>query len=411
MIVDSVPMATDARTVPYTHARAASHAVSPKHYFTAIDGLRLIAAVNIVLFHAYSSGAFLELHGKPWWFFTIVKGPAFHASLFFILGGFIYTIKHAAAAAEFSTRHFLHKRLLALYPLHVITTLAMVPFALWKASELGVGHLSGKMAVSLLMHLSFLWSFFPFGTFALNRPSWALGAFFLCYVFFGPILRRVVRLQARRSVLAACAGCCAVPLVWALLYGALLARFGFNAERYFFFHVFPPVRMAEFVLGMLLARLYQVSTLKTGGTSIWNRPIGNDLLIAATFVLILANLLLQARSGPFITYVGYHVLVLPLFALLVYRFARARGLFPRFTSIPLIRRLGQASFYPYLLHIPCMGWLTWALAELTGYRTFLHYAVNVFLFVAMLYAGSMIYMELLRHGRRRVRRQVATERS
>lgn len=404
-------MPADVRTEPRPQATAATHAVPSKHYFTAIDGLRLIAAVNIVLFHAYSSGAFHELHGRPWWFFAIVKGPAFHASLFFILGGFIYTIKHAAAADRFSTRAFLRKRLAALYPLHAITTLAMVPFAIWGASELGVWRLSGKVAVSLVMHLSFLWSFFPFGTFALNRPSWALGAFFLCYVFFGPVLRRVVRLHTRRGVLAACAGCCAVPLLWTALYGVILKQSGYDSERYFFFHVFPPIRMAEFVLGMLLARLYQVSTFKTGGTSIWNRPVGNDLLIAATFGLIFGNLLLQLGSGPFVKYLGYHALALPLFALLVYRFARGTGFFPRFTSIPLVRRLGQASFYPYLLHIPCMGWLTWALGELAGYPTFLHYAVNVFLFVAMLYGGSMVYMEMLSRKRRRARQQRAPQRA
>ncbi|MBD3239628.1 MAG: acyltransferase family protein [Chitinivibrionales bacterium] len=402
-------MIADVRTQPRKPATAATHAVSPKHYFTAIDGLRLIAAVNIVLFHAQQSGAFHEMHGKPWWFFAIVKGPAFHASLFFVLGGFIYTIKHAAAADRFSTRAFLRKRLAALYPLHVITTLAMVPFAVWGASEMGAWRLTGKMALSVGMHLSFLWSFFPFGTFALNRPSWALGAFFLCYLFFGPILRRVVRIENRRSVLAACVGCCAVPLAWAAVYGLVLARFGYDSERYFFFHVFPPVRMAEFVLGMLLARLYQVSTFKTGGTSIWNRPIGNDLLIAATFALIFGNLLLQARGGLFVKYLGYHALALPLFALLVYRFGRGTGLFPRFTSIPLVRRLGQASFYPYLLHIPCMGWLTWALAHFAGYRAFLHYGVNVFLFVALLYVGSMVYMEMLSRKRRRARQQAAGE--
>lgn len=380
----------------------ATHAVPPRHYFTAIDGLRLIAAVNIVLFHGEAAGGFYEMQGRPWWFFLVVKGPAFHASLFFILGGFIFTIKHAAQAATLRTREFVGRRLLQLYPLHVVMTLAMVPFSIMGATGTP-SQVASHVGASTFMHLSLLWPFYPFGTHALNRPSWALAAFFFCYLLFGPALRRVVRLQNRRSVLAACAGCCGVVLAWSLVYGAVVARMGYSSDTYWFFHVFPPIRFVEFVLGMLLARLYQVSTYKTGGRSIWNHPIGNDLIIAGTVVLLLANLLLQSRGSDVVRFLGYHAVALPLFALLVYRFARGSGVFARFTSIPLVRALGQCSFYPYLLHIPVMSWGCWLLSRYLGYRTVLHSPVNIWLMVAVLYGGSCMYFEWVGRARRKAR--------
>ncbi len=377
----------------------ATSAVPSRHYFKAIDGLRLFAAVNIVLFHAEQSGGFYAMEGRPWWFFLLIKGPMFHASLFFILGGFIYTIKHAAKAEMFDTRVFFMRRLRALYPLHVVTTLAMVPFAVWGAAEISSGTVA-KIVGSVFVHISMLWAFFPFHTYQLNTPSWALSAFFLCYAVFGLVLRRIVRLERRREVMGAIALCCVVLALWATLYAVVHARIGFQRDVYLFFHVFAPVRLVEFVVGMLLARLYQVSTYKTRGRSVWARGLMNDVIIVGTLALLFGNLLMRSRGGPVLKYYSYHVVAVPLFALLVYRFARGSGLLPGFTSIPLVRKLGQCSFYPYLLHIPCMAWLSWLMHHGFGYNTFLHWPVNIWLFVAVLYGLSAVYFDRIGRARR-----------
>jgi len=132
----------------------------------------------------------------------------------------------------------------------------------------------------------------------------------------------------------------------------------------------------------------------------------NDLVIVGTLALVFANLLVRSAGGPILKYYSYHVIAVPLFALLVYRFARGSGLLPGFTSIPLIRKLGQCSFYPYLLHIPCLSWLAWFLRHTFGYRTFLHNPVNIWFFVAVLYGLSAIYFERIGKARRSGRKPV-----
>ena len=371
----------------------ATTAVASNHYFRSIDGLRILAAVNIVLFHLAQVGGLHAMGGRPGWFFTIVRGPMFHATLFFILAGFIYTIKYAAYADRFNTRRFFISRLKALYPLHVLTTLSMVPFILMNTAPIPWG----RLFLSLFMHLGLLWSLYPIGTFDLNTPSWALSAFFFCYLLFGPALKLVVRCERRRSVFAALILCMLPTLLWIALY----AQTGFSQPLHRFFHVFAPVRFFEFVLGMLLARLYQVSTHKTGETGILNRGWVNDLAIVVTFILLFVNLSVRSPGSPWMHWITYRVTVLGLFAFLLYRFARGHGLFPAFTAIPVVRLWGQCSFYPYLLHIPLSSWLCYALGEWFGYRTFLHHPLTIALFIVALYGISAWYW----HHRGRARRR------
>jgi peptidoglycan/LPS O-acetylase OafA/YrhL len=357
-------------------------------YFASIDGLRLVAAVNIVLFHFEGVGGFADMGGSPGWFFRVVKGPMFHASLFFMLAGFIYTVKYAGKASGFRTRSLLAGRFRDLYPLHALTTLAMVPFLVIG----GVGKVS--ILLSCGVHLGMAWSFFPYFTHPLNRPSWALSAFFLCYLLFGPALRRVVSLTSRRAVAAMIAGCFIPATLWSLLYGAVGSEY-----HYPFFHMFAPIRFFEFLLGMLLARLYFLNDTKPRRLRVSAIPALNDLLIIAGLLACFWIIGLR-RHGLLLDFLSYHVFLLAPFALLLYRLARGDGLIGWLFARPLIRNLGKSSFYPYLLHVPLASWLCFVLERTMGYRRFLHSPRNVWLLVAVLYAGSMMYMKVLRKKKR-----------
>jgi peptidoglycan/LPS O-acetylase OafA/YrhL len=370
--------------------------IAPQHYFRSIDGLRLFAAANVVLFHLEQSGGLYRLQGSPGWLFVLIKGPAFHATLFFILAGFIYTIKYSAHAQQFNVPRFLLSRLRALYPLHVVATLAMVPFVLLAAPQQIPW---GKLAFSVGMHLSLLWSLFPLHSFSLNTPSWALSAFFFCYLLFGPTLKLIMRIE-RRSRLVGALGLCLLPaLGWSFLYPQMSGTEG--AES--FFHVFAPLRFFEFVTGMLLARLFAINAQRCGKPSGSLSPLQNDLIIGGVLVLIVANLLLRRVLGEGFVWASYHVVMLPLYATLLYRFARGSGIFAAFTGLPLVRLLGQSSFYPYLLHIPLSSWIGWVLAHQFGYKRFLHEPLNITLFIVGLYGLSALYWHRRGRARRRAR--------
>ena len=355
---------------------------APKRYFLAVDGLRLLASINIVLFHLQGIGGLYDLHQKPLWLFRILKGPAFHASIFFMLGGFIFTIKFSEKAATFNNRAFLKKRFSELYPLHLITTLAM---ALLKFIHLfPTGNLDNpKLLYSISVHLTFLWAFIPFNTYALNRPSWALSAMFLCYLLFGPALKLVMKLQRKRHCLVVALVCLLPVLLWGLLYGAL----GTPGNLYPFFHIFAPVRFFEFVSGMVLARFFQLSALR-GSTPSRLRGVGNDLMLIVSVALIFANLHLQKSDNGLTVFLSYFVIL--------YGLATETGIIARLLSFPVIRKTGRSSFYPYLIHIPLVSVICYICEHGFSYYKVLHRPVNIAVFMVLLYTGAYFYVNHLR---------------
>ncbi|MDG5815433.1 acyltransferase [Chitinispirillales bacterium ANBcel5] len=363
-------------------------------YFTAIDGLRLLASINIVLFHMEISGGLNDLGGSPGWLFRIIKGPAFHATAFFLLGGFIFTTKFHSKVSTFNNWSFLKKRFKELYPLHLLTTVFMT--ALYVYRRVGVEELSlQNILSSLFMHLTFLWSLFPFGTLPLNRPSWALSAFFLCYLLFGPMLKWVSALTTKKSVYFYIF-VASLPLIgWGMLYWIIETP----QNYYFFFHIFGGIRLFEFVLGMLLARLYLLRKEKSSNNTF---ILKDDLIFLGTLTLIFLNLGLQTKGNPVLTWFSYHFFMTPLYMIALYTVALQRGVISKFLSFKLFRKVGRASFYPYLLHIPLMSLTTLICENVFGYRRFLHSPINVTLFIVILYVGSYFYVDKVKSKRKKV---------
>jgi peptidoglycan/LPS O-acetylase OafA/YrhL len=359
-------------------------------YFKSIDGLRLLASVNIVLFHIEKMGGLDNLASKPVWLFRIIKGPAFHASLFFLLAGFIFTVKYASMANTFSSRTFVKARLRDLYPLHLFTLIAML--VLIVVTCISTGYIDiWNLLYSTVVHLSFSFSMFPLYVESFNTPSWALSAFFLCYLSFGPVLRRIVSISSRRVITGLMILCFVPLLVWALLFEVVG-----DVNLYQYFHVFAPIRLFEFIIGMLLARLYFLNNSKPRSFQIQDIPLLNDLIIVLILAAIYQNIFLRAEASPFRVYLLYHFYLPPLYAVLLYRLARGNGVIAGFFGLKAIRDLGKCGFYPYLLHIPLISWVCWCLENFFGYRRFLHSPINIVLFMFVLYGGSWLYWNYAR---------------
>jgi peptidoglycan/LPS O-acetylase OafA/YrhL len=356
-----------------------------KNYFASIDGLRLLASINIVLFHLERAGALDSLHGSPGWLFSIIKGPAFHASLFFILGGFIYGAKYADRERTFDWRTFFTKRLKTLYPLHAVTTLIMVLLLVFSNAVINVP----RLGFSVLVHLSGTWALWPQNAYRLNSPAWALSAFFLCYLLLGPVLHLTARLVTRKSLLLAMA-CAITPIaLWSLLYVAID-----KPQWYHFFHVFAPIRFFEFILGLLLARMYLLNPARSAIPS-----FVNDLIFLALIVCIYYNVKWEAYSSDGWKFFQYHTFMVPLYAVLVYRMVRAGGFVASFFALKPIRSIGMSSFYPYLLHIPLSSVACFIAWRVFGVDGLFHEPLPLIIFMVALYVGSALVWGKLRTGR------------
>jgi len=384
-------------------------------YFTAIDGLRLLASVNVVLFHLQYIGGLHDMQGNPQWLFRLIKGPAFHASLFFILGGFIFATKFAQNMAEgrFKSWPFLKKRFSELYPLHLITTLTMA--ALYIVRRWGTDGIDiPQLGYSLFMHLSFLWSFCPLGTISLNTPSWALSAMFLCYLLFSPLLKWTLRLKSRGAVML----WMALSLVPLIACGYVYASIGSPEKYYQLFHGFAPVRFFEFALGVLLARFLMLRDVNKPIHSDLRLAIRCDLLILLVVGLIYYNLSIRGmsifgislpavRTTPEMKWFSYHVFMIPLYLVIIYAVSKEKGIFAWALSRRFIQRLGRTSFYPYLLHIPLISIITTFCERVMGYKKFLHNPLNILVFMILLYGGSYLYVYAVRNKRREKKAQAA----
>ncbi|WP_101946927.1 acyltransferase [Mycobacterium sp. 3519A] len=195
----------------------------------ALSGLRIVAAVWVVLFHF-----------RPW---LEVSAPGFKSALapvincgaqgvdlFFILSGFVLTWNYLDRMGEsFSMRetlHFLWLRLARVWPVYVVTlhlALAWIIFTLY------VGHLPSPVADQLSavsyarqLLLVQLW-FQPFfdGS-SWDGPAWSISAEWLAYLMFGVLILvifRIARATRVRGLLVLAAVACLPPTLLLLATG------------------------------------------------------------------------------------------------------------------------------------------------------------------------------------------------
>ncbi|MEY9947537.1 acyltransferase family protein [Kitasatospora sp. GAS1066B] len=220
----------------------------------SLTGLRFIAAALVFFFHATFSNPPMNPYADPsWqegfrWLFS--KAGWMGVSFFFVLSGFVLTW---SARPQDTATGFWRRRLLKVFPNHIaMWALAMVLFA---------GAMTPVSA--WLPNLFLLHSWFPqHATFiSVNPPSWSLCSELLFYLLFPFLIRPIMRIK--EGALWVWAGAMVAGMLAVQLFTDFLAPsspptpegFGISLWQFWFGYNFPPVRMFEFVLGMILARL------------------------------------------------------------------------------------------------------------------------------------------------------------
>jgi len=349
-------------------------------YFPALDGLRLLASLNIVLMHLDASWCLGQIRDIPVIGYIVI-GPLFNASLFFVLGGFIYFYQLAPKAATFRALPFLKRRIHQLYPLHILSLLLMVLVLLIRHQYYGNLVLLAKSA---LMHLTLLWAFDPNDWFALNQPSWALTPFFIAYATLGFWLKALLAENRRWVLVVVLLGTLVPSVVVAFLYTGLIDA----PNVYEKFHMFPLVRVFEFYFGMVLARLFQVQRATVPAT---HRPWLRDFFLAAAIYVAWLSIDLHWHHGVFLSWFGHHTIAVVLYGWMVWQLAHNQGILARFFANPIVSHIGRSSFYPYLLHLPLIG-LTIIIAKALGFQTYFLIWWQPWLWLVVLYGLSVAHV-------------------
>ena len=170
-------------------------------------------------------------------------------SFFFVLSGFVLTW---STREDVGVLAFWRRRLCKLFPTNIVTwVVAMVLFAAATTPR-------DAWLPSLLL----VQSWFPVpGIFtAVNPQAWSLCSELLFYMLFPLLILGIRRIPERRlwpAAGAAVAGVLAICLITIFLLpnSPRIPGLALSFPRQWFSYTFPPARMFEFLLGMVLARI------------------------------------------------------------------------------------------------------------------------------------------------------------
>jgi peptidoglycan/LPS O-acetylase OafA/YrhL len=304
-------------------------AVRPRPHLGAIDGLRFVAALHIVMFHT------MHIAGL-----RIINWGSTSTSMFFVLSGFLLTYAYGGAAGRLRVpaRHFLLRRVARLYPLAILSQLVVIPFVwtVYPAAE----RLPRAAAV-----LTGVQGWMPRYADSFNSPGWSVTVFVFCYAALPLLLRVIGGLDTRRLALVLLG-----VWVWCLLPTALWMLTDGGAYWNSAIHHHPFSRFPEFAFGAVLATLLA----STPGVQAPRWTTG-----AALALIALALMFLPASTFP----LAHNGLIAPLHALLIVGLANGSGVVARTLATPLFRELGKASYGMFLLHVPLYAWTIMRLAD------------------------------------------------
>lgn len=225
----------------------------------ALTGLRFFAALSVFFMHTLMLADPLKVT-VPMSFFADPGIAGFLATLFgksgylgvsffFVLSGFVLTwsMKPGERPGPFWRR-----RLVKIFPNHVVMWIAAM--VLYAAAFTPI--------TTWLPNLLLVHSFFPQPEVftSVNPPSWTLCCELLFYLLFPLIARPIRRIAQNRLWLWAgvmIAGMVAVELVTKFVIPdePRSSMLPIAVPQQWFGYIFPPMRLFEFVLGMVLARL------------------------------------------------------------------------------------------------------------------------------------------------------------
>jgi peptidoglycan/LPS O-acetylase OafA/YrhL len=308
----------------------------------ALTGLRIVAAVWVVLFH------FRPMLGDASTDVRDALAPVLNCGaqgvdLFFILSGFVLTWNYLdRMGPSWSVRgslHFLWLRLARVWPVYLVT---LHLAAVWVIFTLHVGHVptpdTGQLTATSYVRqilLVQLW-FQPFfdGS-SWDGPAWSISAEWLAYLLFGLLVLVIFRMahatRARSLMLLACAASLP-PVVMLLVSGQFYTPWSWL-----------PRIVTQFTAGALACAAVRRLRL----TDRARRVAGYASLL---LVLAVVGTLYWFDAHPISGVVDSGGVVDVLFVPLVMALAVGVGSLPKVLSTRLMVFGGQISFCLYMVH-------------------------------------------------------------
>jgi peptidoglycan/LPS O-acetylase OafA/YrhL len=316
--------------------------------FTALNGLRFLAALAVVIFH-YAPRVNIYSQVPDILKNLINEGPS-AVGFFFILSGFVLAHRHLYGDARVQTpAAFYWARFVRLYPAYLLAFALFLPIAaqryLLNPSDSAMRHRT--FALSAILSCLMLQSWTPLAQ-AWNGPSWSLSVEAFMYLMFPLIGFRLSKLTLRNATFV-------LLLSWLIptsLGVAYVAHCIPDAIWRLYVTNNPLLWMPLFVMGICASRF--VSDWKKVSTS-----TAHMLSTLAFAALILAALAWPQKWADVFVTGG----IAPLLVAVIIFFTRRPGWITKTIGGPLLSKLGEASYVLYILQAPL--WHYWQ--EITNF--------------------------------------------
>lgn len=304
-------------------------------YRAEVDGLRALAVIPVILFHAG---------------FNSFSGGFVGVDVFFVISGYLITsiILTELESNKFSILNFYERRARRILPVLFFVMLVCIPFAwLWLMPLDLKDFFQSIIAVATFSSNILFWLESDyFDTAAELKPllhTWSLAVEEQYYIFF-PLFLMFLWGQGKRVIISAL-------LVIFLLSLSLAQWAAFNAPTANFYLL--PTRGWELLIGVFAAFYLNQQTAK------WMLPKLNNLLSSLGLLLIFISVFIFDSSIPF---PSVYALVPTIGTVLIIVFAQEGTWVQRFLSNKLFVGVGLISYSAYLWHQPIFA--------LVKYRSF-----------------------------------------
>lgn len=352
----------------------ADSAAETKIRYLALDGLRGVAAISVVLYHFRWTNHFTAN--------AFFKHTYLAVDLFFILSGFIIYAGYSGKLSDRSSlQRFIYLRFFRVYPLHLAVLLAFLALEVAKLWAQRSGALipehepftEGNSIAALIANIFLVHGLGIFDHLSWNTPSWSISCEFVAYMVFGTGALAGLFRSKLVSVFGAVLAVVGYTAI-ALAYGTLDITYDWGLVRClsgFFFGML----IFEAVAGPIGDRLRAQSTTLIGCCEV-------GLLVALMLAMVFA-------SGAAI------VLVIPIFIGSVIVLQLDRGPIAKALQSKTSQFLGRISYSIYMIHFFIIVVLFVVLKRIVGVQTVLDPLTQVPSILINPWIGDMLVVIVL----------------